>query len=104
MSNQSEKSTNMSKIIKTTDEAVDNDVDVNKNIYKNTENSKIEQEKIFAKKWDKTFNCDSNMDENNKQVFDVMKNKGMDAAVKHMFTERKTGRQLSYGEMRMLYG
>ena len=44
------------------------------------------------------------MDENNKQALDVMKNKGMNAAVKHMFTEQKTGRQLSYGEMRMLYG
>ena len=42
------------------------------------------------------------MDEDNKKALNVMKTKGMDAAVKHMFTA--SGRQLSYAEMRMRYG
>jgi len=44
------------------------------------------------------------MDELNKTAMDVMATQGMDAAVKHMFTDQDTGRQLSYGEMRMRYG
>ena len=44
------------------------------------------------------------MDELNKKALDVMATGGMDAAVKHMFTDQETGRQLSYGEMRMRYG
>jgi hypothetical protein len=44
------------------------------------------------------------MDELNKKAMDVMTTQGMDAVVKHMFTDQDTGRQLSYGEMRMRYG
>jgi hypothetical protein len=44
------------------------------------------------------------MDELNKKAMDVMTTQGMDAVVKHMFTDQDTGRQLSYGEMRMSYG
>jgi len=44
------------------------------------------------------------MDDLNKKAMDVMATQGMDAAVKHMFTDQGTGRQLSYGEMRMSYG
>ena len=44
------------------------------------------------------------MDDANKKALDVMQNEGMDAAVKHMFTDQESGRQLSYGEMRMRYG
>jgi len=44
------------------------------------------------------------MDENNKKALDVMAKEGMDAAVKHMFTDQKSGRQLSYAEMRSRYG
>ena len=44
------------------------------------------------------------MDDNNKKAAEVMKTQGMDAAVKHMFTHPKTGRPLSYSEMRYLYG
>ena len=44
------------------------------------------------------------MDDLNKKAMDVMATQGMDAAVKHMFTDQDTGRQLSYGEMRMRYG
>ena len=44
------------------------------------------------------------MDDLNKKAMAVMATQGMDAAVKHMFTDQDTGRQLSYGEMRMRYG
>ena len=44
------------------------------------------------------------MDDLNKKAMNVMATRGMDAAVKHMFTDQDTGRQLSYGEMRMRYG
>ena len=44
------------------------------------------------------------MDDTNKKALDVMQNEGMNAAIKHMFTDQESGRQLSYGEMRMRYG
>ena len=44
------------------------------------------------------------MDEPNKKALDVMANEGTDAAVKHMFTDQESGRQLSYAEMRSRYG
>ena len=44
------------------------------------------------------------MDDLNKKAMNVMSTQGMGAAVKHMFTDQDTGRQLSYGEMRMRYG
>ena len=60
---------------------------------------------IFAKKFVKYYKGLSvGMDETNKKALDVMKNKGIDAAIKHMFTDQESGRQLSYSEMRMRYG
>jgi len=44
-----------------------------------------------------------NMDDLNKKAATVMKEEGMDAAVKNMFTGEK-GQQLSYAEMRAKYG
>ena len=44
------------------------------------------------------------MDDNNKKALEVMATQGTDAAIKHMFKHPETGRQLSYGEMRMFYG
>ena len=58
---------------------------------------------FFAKKYKKTP-MGKNMDEPNKKALDVMATEGMEAAVKHMFTDQESGRQLSYGEMRMRYG
>ena len=59
----------------------------------------------FCKKFVKSYNgLSAGMDETNKKALDVMKNKGMDAAIKHMFTDQESGRQLSYSEMRMRYG
>ena len=44
------------------------------------------------------------MDDNNKKAMDVMQKDGPEAAIKHMFTDQETGRQLSYAEMRSRYG
>ena len=44
------------------------------------------------------------MDDTNRRAFTVMAEEGVDAAVKHMFTDQKTGRALSYAEMRSRYG
>tara|TARA_Y100000816_G_C26011264_1_gene528757 strand:+ start:589 stop:1014 length:426 start_codon:yes stop_codon:yes gene_type:complete len=45
-----------------------------------------------------------NMNDNNTKAMDVWANEGVDAAVKHMFTDQETGKQLSYAEMRSRYG
>jgi len=63
----------------------------------------IQNDKKFVKTWDEIFLA-KNMDEDNKKALNVMKTEGVDAAVKHMFTDQETGRQLSYSEMRMRYG
>jgi len=44
------------------------------------------------------------MDSRNQKAAEVFKSEGVDAAVQHMFTDDKTGRKLSYSEMRMRYG
>jgi len=77
---------------------------MDKKIKNDTTTDTIKNEKNFAKTLDKEFKCDKNMDKDNKKALNVMKTEGMDAAVKHMFTDQETGRQLSYSEMRMRYG
>ena len=57
----------------------------------------------FAKVW-KDIGFSEGMDDANKKGLDIMENEGMDAAVKYMFTDQKSGRQLSYSEMRTRYG
>ena len=57
----------------------------------------------FAQNYKKTEFYDG-MDDVNKKAMDVWAEKGAEAAVKHMFTDQETGRTLSYGEMRSLYG
>ena len=44
------------------------------------------------------------MDDANKKAVNVMAEEGMEAAVNHMFTDEKSGRTLSYAEMRSRYG
>ena len=44
------------------------------------------------------------MDTNNSKAMDVWESKGVEAAVKHMFTDQETGKQLSYSQMRSMYG
>ena len=45
-----------------------------------------------------------NMDEANKNAIMVAESQGMESFIAHMFTEKDTGRKLSYSEMRYLYG
>lgn len=44
------------------------------------------------------------MDDNNKKAANVMKNEGIESAVKHMFIDQRTGNKLTYAEMRARYG
>ena len=57
----------------------------------------------FAKAYKETKFYDE-MDDTNKKAVNVMAEQGLEEAVKHMFTDEKSGRQLSYAEMRSLYG
>ena len=70
---------------------------------KQHQDSHLEKEKEFGKNY-KEGPFYKQMDSLNKAAVDVMANEGMNAAVNHMFTDVKTGRKLSYGEMRMRYG
>jgi len=63
----------------------------------------LKEGQTFAKNYQKTRFAKM-MDEPNKKALDVMANDGTDAAVKHMFTDQESGRQLSYAEMRGRYG
>ena len=49
-------------------------------------------------------NISKNMDSYNKAAFTCLQTKGIDCAVKHMFTDQDTGKTLSYSEMRERYG
>jgi len=44
------------------------------------------------------------MDAANKTAAEIFNSQGKDAFIKHVFTDQETGRPMSYGEMRMLYG
>ena len=57
----------------------------------------------FAKVW-KDIGFSKGMDDANKKGLDIMESEGMDAAVKYMFTDQESGRQLSYSEMRTRHG
>lgn len=46
----------------------------------------------------------NSMDHYNKAAYHIMNKKGIDTAVKHMFTDQETGKKLSYSEMRDRYG
>lgn len=46
----------------------------------------------------------NNMDDNNKAAADILLKGKVNEAVNYMMTDQKTGRQLSYAEMRGLYG
>ena len=72
------------------------------NFVNNVEN-KDDDGKSFATAY-KDAGFDAGMDDANKKGIDIMEKDGMEAAVKYMFTDQDSGRQLSYGEMRMRYG
>lgn len=48
--------------------------------------------------------CTKYMDDYNKAAFDCFQKEGLEAALKHMFTDQDTGKPLSYSEMRARYG
>lgn len=51
------------------------------------------------------MNNQQHMDEANKKALNVLQTQGQDAFIKHVFTDPKDEtKQLSYAEMRMLYG
>ena len=49
-------------------------------------------------------NSNKDLDNFNREAYNIMRKKGIDAAVQHMFTDQETGKQLSYSEMRDRYG
>ena len=49
-------------------------------------------------------NISKNMDSYNKAALHCLQTKGIDCAIKHMFTDQDTGKALSYSEMRERYG
>ena len=71
--------------------------------HSNKKETSLKEGQTFAKNYKKTEFAKI-MDEPNKKALDVMANEGTDAAVKHMFTDQESGRQLSYAEMRSRYG
>ena len=50
------------------------------------------------------INISKNMDSYNKAALNCLQTKGIDCAIKHMFTDQDTGKALSYSEMRERYG
>jgi len=46
----------------------------------------------------------NNMDDPNKEAAHIMCTQGVDAGIKHMFTDQDTGRELTYSEMRSRFG
>jgi len=88
----------------TVNDAVDDSDTVNDALQKIINTAvKDDNGRSFAKVW-KDIGFSEGMDDANKKGLDIMENEGMDAAVKYMFTDQKSGRQLSYSEMRTRYG
>ena len=48
--------------------------------------------------------CTKYMDDYNTAAFHCFKKDGLEAALKHMFTDQDSGKPLSYSEMRARYG
>ena len=64
---------------------------------------RLERSKAFAKTFKDTSMYIA-MDSDNKEAMNVWAEEGEKAAIAHMFTDKETGRQLSYAEMRSRYG
>jgi len=71
--------------------------------YYKQHSTNLKEGQAFATAYKKT-GLAKKMDEPNKKALDVMVDEGMEAAVKHMFTDQESGRKLSYAEMRCRYG
>lgn len=65
------------------------------------ESAKIQES---AKEVIKSLADTENMDDANKEAYNVLMNGTEKDFIKHVFTEQGTGRVRSYAEMRMMYG
>lgn len=79
--------------------------DVHGGVYKKP--SPQEEKEMHTQKFAQCFQkteAYQKMDDNNKEAMDVLANEGDKAFLKKIFTDKNTGRSLTYGEMRSLYG
>ena len=82
-------------------------MDVSKSVQGNGSNGQSQLDskpQESAKEVIKSLGDTENMDEANKQAYNVLMNGTKKDFIKHVFTEQETGRVRSYAEMRMLYG
>ena len=87
-------------------------MDATKNVQENASNDLTPADKAqepskaqeSAKEVIKSIANTKNMDEANKQAYNVLMNGTKKDFIKHVFTEQETGRVRSYAEMRFLYG
>ena len=81
-------------------------MDATKNVQENCSNGQtpVDKAQESAKEAIKSLAETKNMDEANKQAYNVLMNGTKKDFIKHVFTEQETGRVRSYAEMRMLYG
>lgn len=83
-----------------------NDLENDSNEHTPVDSKALEPSKVqgSAKDVIKSIADTENMDEANKQAYNVLVNGTEKDFIKHVFTEQGTGRVRSYAEMRMLYG
>ena len=81
-------------------------MDMSKSVQENGSNGQtpVDKAQESAKEVIKSLADTKNMDEANKQAFNVLMNGTEKDLVRHVFTNQETGQQRSYAEMRMLYG
>ena len=81
-------------------------MDMSKSVQENGSNGQtpVDKAQESAKEVIKSLADTKNMDEANKQAFNVLMNGTEKDFIKHVFTEQGTGRVRSYAEMRMMYG
>ena len=81
-------------------------MDATKNVKENCSNGQtpVDKAQESAREAIKSLEDTKNMDEANKQAYNVLMNGTKKDFIKHVFTEQETGRVRSYAEMRMLYG
>ena len=81
-------------------------MDATKNVQVNASKSQTPVDKAHGstKEVIKSLADTKDMDEANKQAYNVLMNSTEKDFIKHVLTEQGTGRVRSYAEMRMLYG
>ena len=89
-------------------ESLESDINNNSDSQNVTPSIK-ETQKTFTQKTDveglgKKYMFYKHMDNDNKNAMDVWESKGTTALIEHLFTDKESGRQLSYSEMRSRYG